>query len=72
MAVTGNADHALGDGALSAALTLLKDALQIMDGNEAPPEIGARLQLVIEELEDHSNASRTVTPPASTIVSFRS
>lgn len=72
MAVTRDADHASGDGALHAALTMLNDALRIMDGNDVPPEIGARLQLVIEELEDHSKASGATHPPAPTIVSFRS
>lgn len=72
MAVTREADHASGDSALRAALTMLNDALRIMDGNEVPPEIGARLQLVIEEVEEHSKSSETTRPIASTIVSFRS
>jgi len=72
MAVTREADHASEDGALDAALTMLNDALRIMDCNEVPPEIGARLQLVIEELEDHSKASSAAGPIAPTIVSFRS
>jgi hypothetical protein len=70
--VTREADHASGDGALLAALTMLNDALRIMDGNEVPSEIGARLQLVIEELEDHSKASGVACSTAPTIVSFRS
>ncbi|HET6942342.1 MAG TPA: hypothetical protein VFH89_09295 [Sphingomicrobium sp.] len=65
-----NANHAAADSALVAALTMLSDALRIMDGNEVPPEIGARLQLVIEELEAHSKASTAC--PAPTIVSSRS
>jgi hypothetical protein len=72
MAVTGEADHASGNGALDAALTMLNDALRIIDCNEVPSEIGARLQLVIEELEDHSKASSAISPIAPTIVSFRS
>jgi hypothetical protein len=72
MAVSRKADHASGDGALDAVLAMLNDALRIMDQNEVPAEIGARLQLVIEELEDHSKASRATSSITPTIVSFRS
>jgi hypothetical protein len=72
MAVTRNADHASGDGALHAALAMLNDALRIMDDDEVPPELGARLQLVIEELEDYSKVSGTARLATPTIVSFRS
>ena len=71
MAVTRDADHASGDGALHAALAMLSDALQIIDGNQVPPEIGARLQLVIEELEELSKTSEE-QQTVPTVVSFRS
>jgi hypothetical protein len=71
MAVTRNADHASGDGALDVALVMLGNALQIIDGKQVPPEIGARLQLVIEDLDDHSKSSEE-RPTTPTIVSFRS
>jgi hypothetical protein len=72
MAVIGDASHATRDGTLLAALAMLNHALRIMDGNAVPPEIGARLQLVIEELEDYSKGSTASCSTAPTIVSSRS
>ena len=35
------------------ALSMLVEALEILDSEDVPPEFGARLQGVIEELAEH-------------------
>ncbi len=42
------------------ALALLQEALEIVDSIGAPPEIGARLQEVIDSLEDLQDRSAKV------------
>ena len=38
---------------ISRALALLQEALELVDFAEAPPEIAARIQEVIDSLDDH-------------------
>jgi hypothetical protein len=38
---------------LERAVEMLVGALEILDAHNVPPELGARLQGVIEELEEH-------------------
>ena len=48
---TQDADDRSEDWTIERALTLLEEALDIIDRREAPPEIGARLQEVIEQVQ---------------------
>jgi hypothetical protein len=38
---------------ISRALALLQEALELVDSSAVPPEIGARLQEVIDALDEH-------------------
>jgi hypothetical protein len=42
----------IGHGSVDRALTLLREALNVVDSIKAPPELGARIQEVIDSLEE--------------------
>jgi hypothetical protein len=42
----------IGHERLGRALTLLREALNVVDSIKAPPEIGARIQEVVDALEE--------------------
>ena len=53
VALSANADagDATPDKSLDRALALLQETLEIVDSSDAPPEIGARIQEVIDSIE---------------------
>lgn len=55
-AAAQDADPASADAPLDRALSMLVEALGILDTEDVPLELGARLQGIIEELKDHREA----------------
>ncbi|MCH8614868.1 hypothetical protein LZ016_01940 [Sphingomonas sp. SM33] len=53
-AANQDADQTSNQAPLDRALSMLVEALQILDAQEVPPELGARLQGVIEDLNDYA------------------
>ena len=51
-AANQDADQTSNQAPLDRALSMLVEALQVLDAQEVPPELGARLQGVIEDLND--------------------
>jgi hypothetical protein len=49
---TQDADDLSEDWTIERALALLEQALEIIDHRTAPPEIGARLQEIIEQVQE--------------------
>ena len=52
-AANQDADPASAQAPLDRAMSMLVEALEILDSAEVPFELGARLQGVIESLKDH-------------------
>ena len=52
-AATRDAGPASDQAPFERALSMLVEALEILDAQDVPPEFGARLQGVIEELMEH-------------------
>jgi hypothetical protein len=52
------ADQLRGEERLDRALTLLVEALNLIDLDEAVPEVGARLQGIIDSIETHRKRSK--------------
>lgn len=55
-AASPDADSALPQAPLERAMSMLVKALEILDDQDVPPELGARLQGVIEDLREHRSA----------------
>lgn len=49
-------DPAAAEAPLDRVLSMLAEALAILDAEDVPLELGARLQGIIEELKDHQEA----------------
>ena len=52
-AANRDASPASDQAPLERAMSMLVEALEILDAEDVPPEFGARLQGVIEELREH-------------------
>jgi hypothetical protein len=55
-AANQDADQTSNEAPLDRAMSMLVEALQILDAQGVPPELGARLQGVIEDLNDHASS----------------
>jgi hypothetical protein len=52
-AANRDAGPASDQAPIERALSMLVEALEILDAEVVPPEVGARLQAVIDELREH-------------------